>query len=406
MWLWAVETTALRSRSCFWSIRLPARRTAGWPSIARMSAMTPSNSSLPSVSRSRTASSERRSPRSLTATIEHEPAQERLGLVGPELVAAVVAVHDEHLGQERRVVGRVERPLADQVERVESAVPDGAPTDRTEQAGVGEPERVERDDVVAEHAGPVARGQREVLALGVGDQDRAGVVEQVRHDGPDALAGARRRDGEHVARPVVAKKRAGLPLSVPRRPIDGVAGLGGRPPSPAQDESASGLDEGSTLAPRRRPVRRRRRGRAGRGRDHQQRERQEPAGRPGADGERGVGGVEPHRADDLGGPEQPVGRCVDDAHRRRGAGDDGQHGPQGRPSSPEEHEPQRAGRADDEGRPRGQEAGLAQASQRRSEVGGVVRLPGQRGGGVPRRHHAGHGQGGHERDRRAGPRER
>ena len=230
MWLWAVETTAL-SLPLVFLVHPVARPADGGVALHRPHV---GDDAVELVLAQREQVAHRQQRAALAplphGDVEHEPAQERLGLVGPELVAAVVAVHDEHLGDERRVVGRVERPLADEVERVEGAVPDGAPTDRAEQAGVSEPERIERDDVVAKHAGPVARGQREVLALGVGDQDRAGVVEQVRHDGPDALAGARRRDGEHVARPVVAQERTGPPLSVPLRPIDGVAGLGGVPP--------------------------------------------------------------------------------------------------------------------------------------------------------------------------------
>ena len=180
--------------------------------------------------------------------VEDEAREERLGLVGPEPVRALALVYDEHLGDERRVVGRVRRARTDEVERVEPTAPDGAALLRlVEQPVRGEPERVERDDVVAEHASTVAGREREVLALRVGHEDGAGVVQQVRDDGPDALAGPRRGDGKRVPWPVVAEKRA-------RPPSFGVPPPCSLGSGPSQDEAPLCLTEPACVAPRRRPV--------------------------------------------------------------------------------------------------------------------------------------------------------
>ena len=187
--------------------------------------------------------------------VEDEACEERLRLVGPEaVVAASTVLDDEHLGDARRVVRGVGRALADEAERVEPAALDCPLPYPPEQLVRREPKRVERDHAVAEHARAVARREHEVLALRVRHDDRAGMVQEVRDDRADALARARRGDGEHVARAVVAEQRRLLG----RRARRDLAGLRWRASPPPQHEPLGRVREHVARAPRGRPVCRRR----------------------------------------------------------------------------------------------------------------------------------------------------
>lgn len=124
--------------------------------------------------------------------VQDHAGDQRLGLLVPVRLADLFRrVVDQGLGDQPGVLGEV---LAERVQRRQRIVGRGGAS--------GDPERV--DDMDRPEALAGAGGDAGVLALGVDTQDGAVGVEQVRQDDADALARARRREGQEVARAVVA----------------------------------------------------------------------------------------------------------------------------------------------------------------------------------------------------------